>query len=58
MSPRFQNENIDHNLTLVEQLRAIAADVGASPAQVAIARVAAQGNDIEPLVGARRRSAR
>ena len=55
MSPRFQDANIDRNLALVEQLRAIAADVGASPAQVAIAWVAAQGNDIVPLVGARRR---
>jgi aryl-alcohol dehydrogenase-like predicted oxidoreductase len=55
MSPRFQDANIDHNLALVEQLRAIAADVGATPAQVAIAWVAAQGNDIVPLVGARRR---
>jgi aryl-alcohol dehydrogenase-like predicted oxidoreductase len=36
-------------------LRAIAGAVGASPAQVAIAWVAAQGNDIVPLVGARRR---
>ena len=33
----------------------IAAEIGASPAQVAIAWVAAQGNDIVPLVGARRR---
>jgi aryl-alcohol dehydrogenase-like predicted oxidoreductase len=40
---------------LVDSLRAIAEDVGASPAQVAIAWVAAQGNDIVPLVGARRR---
>jgi aryl-alcohol dehydrogenase-like predicted oxidoreductase len=55
MSPRFQGENIDRNLALVDQLRAIAADVGATPAQVAIAWVAAQGNDIVPLVGARRR---
>jgi aryl-alcohol dehydrogenase-like predicted oxidoreductase len=55
MSPRFQGENIDRNLALVEQLRAIAADVGATPAQVAIAWVAAQGHDIVPLVGARRR---
>jgi aryl-alcohol dehydrogenase-like predicted oxidoreductase len=54
-SPRFQADNIDRNLALVEQLRAIAADVGATPAQVAIAWVAAQGNDIVPLVGARRR---
>ena len=55
MSPRFQGANLDANLALVETLRAIAAEVGASPAQVAIAWVAAQGNDIVPLVGARRR---
>ena len=55
MSPRFQDANIDRNLALVERLRAIAVEVGASPAQVAIAWVAAQGADIVPLVGARRR---
>jgi pyridoxine 4-dehydrogenase len=55
MSPRFRGGNLDTNLALVDQLRAIAAEVGASPAQVAIAWVAAQGNDIVPLVGARRR---
>jgi aryl-alcohol dehydrogenase-like predicted oxidoreductase len=55
MSPRFQAGNIDTNLALVEQLRAIATEVGASPAQVAIAWVAAQGIDIVPLIGARRR---
>ena len=55
MSPRFQGSNLDSNLALVDQLRAIAEDIGASPAQVAIAWVAAQGNDIVPLVGARRR---
>ena len=55
MSPRFQGGNLDANLALVESLRAIADDLGASPAQVAIAWVAAQGNDIVPLVGARRR---
>ena len=55
MSPRFQGPNLDANLALVDSLRAIAAEVGASPAQVAIAWVAAQGNDIVPLVGARRR---
>jgi aryl-alcohol dehydrogenase-like predicted oxidoreductase len=43
------------NLALVEQLRKIAEEIGASPAQVAIAWVAAQGSDIVPLVGARRR---
>jgi len=55
MSPRFSGGNLDANLALVEKLRAIAAEIGASPAQVAIAWVAAQGNDIVPLVGARRR---
>jgi pyridoxine 4-dehydrogenase len=55
MSPRFQGSNLDANLALVDSLRSIAAEVGASPAQVAIAWVAAQGNDIVPLVGARRR---
>jgi aryl-alcohol dehydrogenase-like predicted oxidoreductase len=54
-SPRFSGDNLDANLALVEKLRAIANDVGATPAQVAIAWVAAQGNDIVPLVGARRR---
>jgi aryl-alcohol dehydrogenase-like predicted oxidoreductase len=55
MSPRFQGANLDANLKLVDSLRRVADDVGASPAQVAIAWVAAQGNDIVPLVGARRR---
>jgi pyridoxine 4-dehydrogenase len=55
ISPRFQGENLDRNLALVESLRAIAEEIGATPAQVAIAWVAAQGNDIVPLVGARRR---
>lgn len=55
MSPRFQGENLDANLALVNSLRRIAGDIGATPAQIAIAWVAAQGKDIVPLVGARRR---
>jgi aryl-alcohol dehydrogenase-like predicted oxidoreductase len=54
-SPRFQGENVDRNLVLVEALRKVAEQRKASVAQVAIAWVAAQGNDIVPLVGARRR---
>ena len=54
-TPRFQGSNLDANLALVELLRAIAEQIGATPAQVAIAWVATQGNDIVPLVGARRR---
>jgi pyridoxine 4-dehydrogenase len=53
--PRFQGGNLDTNLLLVERLRAVAQRMGASVAQTAIAWVAAQGNDIVPLIGARRR---
>jgi aryl-alcohol dehydrogenase-like predicted oxidoreductase len=55
-SPRFQGDNVDQNLALVEALRTIAADKGVSVAQIAIAWVAAQGDDIVPLVGARTRA--
>src|SRR5471032_1736916 len=54
-SPRFQGENAERNLQLVEALRRIAEAKGVSVAQIAIAWVAAQGADIVPLVGARRR---
>jgi len=55
-SPRFQGENLDHNLALVETLRALAEQKNVTVAQLAIAWVAAQGTDIVPLVGARTRS--
>ncbi|MFG2328526.1 aldo/keto reductase [Streptomyces sp. NPDC048604] len=59
MSPRFQGENLRHNLGLVERLRAVAGRKGATVAQTAIAWVLAQGGlrgvDLVPLVGARRR---
>ncbi|MFJ9839612.1 aldo/keto reductase [Kitasatospora sp. NPDC101155] len=54
-SPRFQGDNLTHNLTLVEALRQVATAKGASVAQVAIAWVASRGEDIVPLIGARRR---
>ena len=54
-SPRFQGANLAHNLALVEKIRAIAGASGASVAQVAIAWVLAQGDDIIALIGARRR---
>jgi aryl-alcohol dehydrogenase-like predicted oxidoreductase len=54
-SPRFQGENLAANLRLVEALRTVADSLGASVAQVAIAWVASRGDDIVPLVGARRR---
>lgn len=59
MSPRFQGENLDRNLDLVDALRKIAEQKGVSVAQTAIAWVLAQGPrhdaTIVPLVGARRR---
>ena len=54
-SPRFQDGNVERNLALVDALRRIAETRGVSVAQIAIAWVAAQGDDIVPLVGARRR---
>jgi aryl-alcohol dehydrogenase-like predicted oxidoreductase len=56
VSPRFQGENLEKNLALVERLRDVAKELGASVAQVATAWVAAQGDDIVPLIGARRRA--
>lgn len=53
--PRFSEDNVEHNLALVEKLRELASQLGVSVAQVAIAWVAAQGDDIVPLVGARTR---
>jgi aryl-alcohol dehydrogenase-like predicted oxidoreductase len=54
-SPRFQGENRLRNLELVESLRTLATARGATVAQLAIGWVLAQGDDIVPLVGARRR---
>lgn len=53
--PRFTGENLERNLGLVEALRAIADERDATVAQVAIAWVLSRGEDIVPLVGARRR---
>jgi len=52
-TPRFQAENLAHNLKIVEALRAVAEELGLTVAQAAIAWVSAQGADIVPLVGAR-----
>lgn len=53
--PRFQDGNLERNLALVEALREVAWEKSATPAQVATAWVAAQGQDIVPLIGARSR---
>lgn len=54
-TPRFQEGNVEANLALVEALRSVAAAKGASVAQIVIAWVLAQGIDIVPVIGARRR---
>jgi pyridoxine 4-dehydrogenase len=54
-SPRFSAGNLDHNLSLVEALREVAEARGVTVAQTAIAWVLSRGDDIVPLIGARRR---
>ena len=53
--PRFAGDNLERNLSMVESLRAIAQEIGATAAQLAIAWVVSRGPDIIPLIGARRR---
>lgn len=55
-SPRFQGENADRNLALADALQKVAQARGMTASQAAIAWVAAQGDDIIPLVGARKRT--
>ncbi|MDT0308960.1 aldo/keto reductase [Streptomyces sp. DSM 44917] len=54
-SPRFARGNVEHNLALVDALRRVAQAKGCTVAQLALAWVSAQGEDIVPLVGARTR---
>jgi len=54
-SPRFQGENFDRNLELVERVRELAADKGVAPGQLALAWVHAQGDDVVPIPGTKRR---
>ncbi|GHJ48727.1 aldo/keto reductase [Catellatospora sp. TT07R-123] len=53
--PRFGGDNLDRNLALVEALREVGQDRGASVAQIAVAWALSRGGDIVPLVGARTR---
>ena len=53
--PRFQEGNVEQNMRLVEALRQIGNEKGASPAQLALAWVRSRGDDILPVMGARRR---
>ena len=53
--PRFEQENFGRNLELVERIKALAARKGCSTAQLALAWVLAQGDDIVPIPGTKRR---
>jgi aryl-alcohol dehydrogenase-like predicted oxidoreductase len=52
--PRFQGENFDHNRQLVGRIEAIAREKGVTPAQLALAWLLAQGDDVVPIPGTKR----
>jgi aryl-alcohol dehydrogenase-like predicted oxidoreductase len=54
-TPRFQGENFDKNLALVERVERMAEEKGCTPAQLALAWVLAQGDDVVPIPGTKRR---
>jgi aryl-alcohol dehydrogenase-like predicted oxidoreductase len=54
--PRFQDENLQHNLELVAVVEELAAEKGAKPSQIALAWVLSRGDDIVPIPGTKRRS--
>ena len=51
---RFTGDNFQRNLRIVEEVKAIAAEAGATPAQIALAWLLAQGDDIAPIPGTKR----
>jgi aryl-alcohol dehydrogenase-like predicted oxidoreductase len=53
-NPRFTGDNFKHNLRIVDEVKAVAAQLNATPAQVALAWLLAQGNDIAPIPGTKR----
>ncbi|MGH8995823.1 MAG: aldo/keto reductase, partial [Acidimicrobiales bacterium] len=53
-NPRFVGENFERNLRIVTEVEAVANEVGATPAQIALAWLLAQGDDIAPIPGTRR----
>ena len=53
-NPRFSDENLKQNLRIVDEVAAVAREVSATPAQVALAWVLAQGDDIAPIPGTKR----
>jgi aryl-alcohol dehydrogenase-like predicted oxidoreductase len=54
VNPRFEGDNLETNIRIVEQVDAVAAELGAKPGQVALAWLLAQGDDIAPIPGTKR----
>jgi aryl-alcohol dehydrogenase-like predicted oxidoreductase len=55
-NPRFTEDNFEQNLRIVDEVEAVASEVDATPAQVALAWLLAQGDDIAPMPGTKRAS--
>ena len=53
-NPRFEGENLEANIRIVEQVDTVAASLGATAGQVALAWLLAQGDDIAPIPGTKR----
>ena len=53
-NPRFQGDNFQQNLRIVDEVQAVATEVGATPAQVALAWVLTRGDDLAPIPGTKR----
>jgi aryl-alcohol dehydrogenase-like predicted oxidoreductase len=53
-NPRFTGANFDRNLAIVDEVRAIGAEIGATPAQTALAWILTRGDDVAPIPGTRR----
>jgi aryl-alcohol dehydrogenase-like predicted oxidoreductase len=53
-NPRFTEGNLEKNLRIVDEVEAVASEVGATPAQIALAWLLAQGDDIAPIPGTKR----
>ena len=53
-NPRFTGENFRRNLAIVDEVKAIGAEIGATPAQTALAWILTRGDDIAPIPGTRR----
>jgi aryl-alcohol dehydrogenase-like predicted oxidoreductase len=55
-NPRFSESNLEKNLRIVDEVEAVASELDATPAQVALAWLLAQGDDIAPIPGTKRAS--